>query len=101
MKPIAALSGATLIECRLETGRQHQIRIHLAELGHPLLGERVYIRDYSGTKIEAPRTMLHAQSLGFAHPRSGARISFERVPPRDFQEMVELLRRQELIGTGG
>lgn len=92
VKPIEALKGATLIECRLGTGRQHQIRIHLAELGHPLVGERVYIRDYVGTKIEAPRTMLHARTLGFAHPRSGERISFERDSPEDFQAMVELLR---------
>src|SRR6266853_712710 len=46
--PIAPLAGATLVECRLETGRQHQIRIHMSELGHPLVGERVYIRDYAG-----------------------------------------------------
>jgi 23S rRNA pseudouridine1911/1915/1917 synthase len=93
VKPIAALSGATLIECRLETGRQHQIRIHLSELGHPLVGERVYIRDYSGGKIEAARTMLHARTLGFTHPRSGERISFEREAPEDFQGVVEALRR--------
>ena len=92
VKPIAALKGATLIECRLETGRQHQIRIHLAELGHRLVGERVYIRDYTGARIEAPRTMLHARTLGFAHPRSGERVSFEREVPEDFQAMVELLR---------
>src|SRR6185503_4600404 len=58
---IETLRGATLVECRLETGRQHQVRIHLSELGHPLLGERVYIRDYKATPIEAPRLMLHAR----------------------------------------
>jgi 23S rRNA pseudouridine1911/1915/1917 synthase len=92
VKPIAALKGATLIECRLETGRQHQIRIHLAELGHPLVGERVYIRDYSGPKIDAPRTMLHARTLGFVHPRSGDTVKFEREAPEDFTAMVEVLR---------
>ena len=97
VRPIAALSGATLVECRLETGRQHQIRIHLAELGHPLLGERVYIRDYSGARIEAPRTMLHARTLGFTHPRSGKRVLFERDPPEDFQAMVFPLS----LGRGG
>jgi 23S rRNA pseudouridine1911/1915/1917 synthase len=91
VKPIAKLNGATLIECRLETGRQHQIRIHLSELGHPLLGERVYIRDYEGAKIDAPRTMLHARTLGFTHPRSGERIAFERDPPEDFRSVVEKL----------
>ena len=91
LRPIAALRGATLVECRLETGRQHQIRIHLSELGHPLVGERVYIRDYAGTKIEASRTMLHAHTLGFAHPRTGERVTFEREPPEDFQAMVRSL----------
>ncbi len=92
VKPIAALSGATLVECRLETGRQHQIRIHLAELGHPVVGERVYIRDYIAAKIEAPRTMLHARTLGFIHPRSGEGMRFEREAPEDFHAIVAALR---------
>ena len=91
VKPIRALEGATLVECRLETGRQHQIRIHLAERGHPLLGEKVYIRDYVGPKIEAPRTMLHARTLGFAHPGTGAHVIFERDAPADFQEVLSRL----------
>jgi len=91
VKPIAPLAGATLVECRLETGRQHQIRIHLAELGHPVLGEFVYIRDYRGVKIEAPRVMLHAGTLGFAHPRTGKGLKFEREAPEDFRKMVEAL----------
>ncbi len=93
VKPITPLSGATLVECRLETGRQHQIRIHLAELGHPVVGEFVYIRDYRGAKIEAPRTMLHARTLGFAHPRTGKAMAFEREVPEDFRETVEALVR--------
>jgi 23S rRNA pseudouridine1911/1915/1917 synthase len=93
VRPIEALADATLVECRLETGRQHQIRIHLAELGHPLVGERVYIRDYSGPKIEAPRTMLHARMLGFTHPRTGATMSFEREAPEDFQAALRALSR--------
>jgi len=84
--------GATLVECRLETGRQHQIRIHLSEMGHPVVGERVYIRDYDGPRIEAPRTMLHARTLGFMHPRSGNLVSFEREAPEDFSAMLEALR---------
>ena len=91
VRPIAALIGATLVECRLETGRQHQIRIHLSELGHPLVGERVYIRDYPGRKIEAARPMLHARTLELTHPRTGARISFDREPPEDFLAMLEAL----------
>lgn len=87
--PIAALEGATLVECRLETGRQHQIRIHMAELGHPLVGEDVYIRDYRGRKIEASRPMLHARLLGFVHPRSGQAARFERGAPADFQALLQ------------
>jgi 23S rRNA pseudouridine1911/1915/1917 synthase len=91
IKPVTALRGATLVECRLETGRQHQIRIHLAELGHPLLGERVYVRDYKGARIDAARVMLHARTLGFAHPRTGAAIAFTREPPPDFVAIVDAL----------
>ncbi len=91
VKPITTLSGATLVECRLETGRQHQIRIHLSELGHPVVGEFVYIRDYRGPRIEAPRTMLHARTLGFAHPRTGKSVIFEREAPEDFRAMVDVL----------
>lgn len=90
--PIAALKGATLVECRLETGRQHQVRIHLAELGHPLVGEEVYIRDYRGVKVDSPRTMLHARVLGFVHPRTGKPVSFTREAPADFKAMLESLR---------
>jgi 23S rRNA pseudouridine1911/1915/1917 synthase len=93
VKPLTRLAGATLVECRLETGRQHQIRIHLSELGHPLIGERVYIRDYSGPRIEAARPMLHARVLGFVHPRTGRRMSFEREAPEDFRAMIESLRQ--------
>lgn len=92
VEPLETLRGATLVECRLETGRQHQIRIHLAEMGHPIVGERVYIRDYKGPKIESPRPMLHARTLGFVHPRTGETMSFEREAPADFREMLEKLR---------
>ena len=92
IRPIAALENATLVECRLETGRQHQIRIHLSEIGHPLVGERVYIRDYRGPKIAASRPMLHARTLGFAHPRTGNKMVFEREPPADFDSMIESLQ---------
>ena len=93
VKPLRLLAGATLVECRLETGRQHQIRIHLSELGHPLVGERIYIRDYRGTRIEAPRPMLHARAIGFVHPRTSEPMAFEREAPADFQAMLEALSR--------
>lgn len=92
IRPLESLGGATLVECQLETGRQHQIRIHLAERGTPIVGEKVYIRDYRGVKIEAPRPMLHARKLAFAHPRTGKPVSFEREPPADFKSMLQSLR---------
>jgi 23S rRNA pseudouridine1911/1915/1917 synthase len=81
---LARLSGATSIACRLETGRQHQIRIHLSEAGHPLVGEQVYIRDFDGPRIEAERPMLHATLLGFEHPRTGDHVQLEAPAPADF-----------------
>jgi 23S rRNA pseudouridine1911/1915/1917 synthase len=92
VEPVEALRGATLVACRLETGRQHQIRIHLAERGHPLLGERVYDRDYAGPRIAATRTMLHARTLGFVHPGTGRTLRFEREAPADFASALEALR---------
>jgi len=90
--PVESLQGATLVECRLETGRQHQIRIHLAEAGHPLVGETVYVRDYRSPMIEAPRAMLHARRLGFIQPSTGKALVFEAAPPADFRGMHERLR---------
>lgn len=85
------LKGATLIACRLETGRQHQIRIHLSEAGHPLVGEPVYIRDFEGERIPAERPMLHATLLGFAHPRTGQHVQFEDPVPADFEACLARL----------
>jgi 23S rRNA pseudouridine1911/1915/1917 synthase len=90
---IEQLHGATLVGCRLETGRTHQIRIHLAEQGHPLVGEPVYVRRYPGPLIPAPRLMLHAAELGFVHPVSEREMLFEDPPPADFQETLARLRR--------
>ncbi len=89
------LAGATKVACELETGRQHQIRIHLAEAGHPLVGETVYIRDWKGPRIPAPRPMLHAAVLGFTHPRSGKRLRFEEPAPEDFARVEGRLRRKD------
>jgi 23S rRNA pseudouridine1911/1915/1917 synthase len=87
-----ALRGATLCEVRLETGKTHQIRIHLAESGHPLVGETVYIRDYAGPFIESPRLLLHAATLGFVHPVTGERVSLQSPLPADFTAVVDTLR---------
>ncbi len=90
---VERLAGATLVACRLETGRTHQIRIHLAEHGHPLVGEAVYVRRYPGQLIPAPRLMLHAAELGFAHPVDERPMLFEDPPPADFQAVLARLRR--------
>jgi 23S rRNA pseudouridine1911/1915/1917 synthase len=93
VRVLEALRGATRIACELETGRQHQIRIHLAEAGHPLVGEPVYVRDHRGPLIPAPRPLLHAGALGFLHPRDGRPLRFEEPPPADFAEVLGRLRR--------
>lgn len=83
---------ASLVRCRLYTGRQHQVRIHLAELGHPLLGERVYCRDYRGPVLQAPRPLLHATRLAFEHPRTGEPLQFDQAWPADFAAVLEQLQ---------
>lgn len=88
------LGDAALVECTLETGRQHQIRIHLSEAGHPLLGEHVYVRDYIGRRIDAPRILLHAETLAFDHPRTGERVEFHAELPADFQRVLDGLRAE-------
>jgi 23S rRNA pseudouridine1911/1915/1917 synthase len=85
---------ASLCEVRLETGRTHQIRIHLAESGHPLVGERVYIRDFQakgGRLIPAPRLLLHAASLAFDHPPEGRRIAIESARTAEFLALVDVI----------
>jgi 23S rRNA pseudouridine1911/1915/1917 synthase len=86
-----------LVACRLETGRTHQIRIHLSEAGHPLIGERVYVRDHAGPLIPAPRVMLHAAELGFEHPATGREMRWVSELPADMKEMLAFLRG-EIVG---
>ncbi len=86
--------GATLVACALETGRTHQIRIHLSEAGHPLVGDRVYTRDrFEAGKpmLPAPRLMLHAAVLGFEHPMTRARLRFVDPWPDDMRVVAEAL----------
>lgn len=88
-------AAATLCRIRLHTGRTHQIRIHLAEQGHPLVGETVYVRDLlrrGGRPIASPRLLLHAATLGFVHPVSGERLQFKVDPPPEFEAVVARLR---------
>ena len=79
----------TLLECELETGRTHQIRVHLASIGHPIEGDPVYAG--RGAKLLA-RQALHAWKLGFIHPRSGEAASFESPLPEDLLGLLESLR---------
>jgi 23S rRNA pseudouridine1911/1915/1917 synthase len=91
-----ALRHATLCAVRLETGKTHQIRIHLAEAGHPLVGELVYIRDFvaaGGKLLTSARLLLHAATLGFEHPVTGERIALSSELPPDF---LAVLQRLEL-----
>jgi 23S rRNA pseudouridine1911/1915/1917 synthase len=90
-----SLKRATLCRVRLKTGRTHQIRIHLAEQGHPLVGETVYIRDLlraGGKPIVCPRLLLHAATLGFDHPVTGKRLQFTAALPPDFEAELAKLR---------
>jgi len=86
------LDGATLVACRIETGRTHQIRIHLSEAGHPIVGEKVYIRNYKEALIPGYRVMLHAAELGFVHPITGESVSWAQPLPKDFKNRLRSLR---------
>jgi len=96
---------ASLIECRLETGRTHQIRVHLAHLGHPLIGDQTYGRTRRPPKAkteaealayaaaaEFPRQALHAWLLGFQHPSTHKHVRFESKWPEDFAALIAALR---------
>jgi 23S rRNA pseudouridine1911/1915/1917 synthase len=85
-----AYRGAALLEVRLETGRQHQIRLHLQQLGHPLIGEKVYTRD--DRRTSAPRQMLHAWRLRFPHPLSLRVVACEAPMPADMTRVLRALR---------
>ncbi len=86
---------ATLLECALETGRTHQIRVHMAELGHPLVGDPVYgpRRRAQGALADFPRQALHAWRLALVHPATGAEQAWEAPLPEDFAELLESLRK--------
>jgi 23S rRNA pseudouridine1911/1915/1917 synthase len=94
---------AALVECRLETGRTHQIRVHMAHIGHPLVGDRDYGRGFlsKANRLPAtlkekvlsfPRQALHARLLAFSHPRTHIRMRFEAPMPPDMDELVRSFR---------
>ena len=86
------LRGATLIECRLTTGRTHQIRVHMASIGHPVLGDPVYGPKKSPYPV-AGGQLLHAFRIGFVHPRTGEEMLFEADPEPRFVHWLEKLRQ--------
>lgn len=90
---VETLGDCTLVECRLETGRTHQVRIHLGEQGTPLCGERVYDRPLHGRKLPdasgALRPLLHGATLAFEHPATGERVNFTSPMPRDMRDLIE------------
>lgn len=96
VRVVEALDGFSLVECRLETGRTHQVRIHLGEAGTPICGEQVYDRPLHGRPApdgsDAQRILLHAAVLGFEHPATGARVRWSASPPKDMVELSKRLR---------
>jgi 23S rRNA pseudouridine1911/1915/1917 synthase len=107
LKPMETIAGYTLIQCKLETGRTHQIRIHLSEQGHPVCGEKVYrtsgIPAASKPKVpgveakrspqQAPRLALHAAELGFVHPVSGKPLRFQSPQPNELANFWRHLKQ--------
>jgi 23S rRNA pseudouridine1911/1915/1917 synthase len=87
-------AACTLVECRLETGRTHQIRVHMASIGHALVGDPVYGKAKSGdAALDAfPRQALHAWRLALVHPREGREMAWESPLPADFAALLERLR---------
>ena len=93
---VERLQGAAMVECRLETGRTHQVRVHMHHIGHPLIGDPVYGRERNGFKsiletLGFKRQALHAKSLGFIHPVTSERLLFQSVLPSDMQELLSQL----------
>jgi 23S rRNA pseudouridine1911/1915/1917 synthase len=98
VRVLETLGNFTLVECRLETGRTHQVRIHLGERGTPICGERLYDRPVHGAPLpdrsRAKRLMLHAATLGLAHPATGKHMTWTAPLPKDMEKLLAELRRQ-------
>ena len=93
---VTPLRDAALVECRLETGRTHQVRVHMNSIGHPLLGDPVYGRIRKAHRellkeLDFKRQALHAAELGFIHPVSKENLSFKSALPSDMQELFRAL----------
>ncbi|MBI2838582.1 MAG: RluA family pseudouridine synthase [Acidobacteria bacterium] len=92
VRPIERLRGATMVEATLGTGRTHQVRVHFAWLGHPVLGDALYGQPASDP-APTPRMALHASELAFTHPQTGERLAFRSPLPPDLEEVLRSLRR--------
>lgn len=94
-KVLERLENATLIEARLGTGRTHQIRVHFASIGHPVMGDRTYGKkteiEIKKKKVIIPRQMLHAETLGFIHPATGKYIELSSPMPEDMRDILNML----------
>lgn len=91
-KVLERFKSNTLVECRLETGRTHQIRVHMAHLHHPLIGDQVY--GYKKQKFKLRGQALHAKNLGFIHPTTGEYMEFDSQLPEYFQDILDKLRKE-------
>jgi 23S rRNA pseudouridine1911/1915/1917 synthase len=93
VEPIETLANATLLRVTLETGRTHQIRIHLAGIGHPVCGDRTHGGELERAFLpRPPRLVLHAAVLGFTHPATGERVRWESPVPDELASWIERLR---------
>lgn len=90
-KVMERFEGFTLIECKLETGRTHQIRVHMASIGHPLVGDPVY--GYKKQKFNLNGQMLHAKKLGFIHPTTGKYMEFITPVPQEFLSVINKISK--------
>ena len=88
-------SNVTLVEAQLETGRTHQIRVHMAYIHHPLVGDEIYGKKDNKFKVQGQ--MLHAKYLGFVHPSTGKFIEFEKDVPEYFKEVLKSLENKEKV----
>ena len=90
-KVLERFNNNTLLECILDTGRTHQIRVHLSYIGYPVNNDPLYGKG----KCSEFGQMLHSYSIKFKHPRTGKEIKYEVEPPKEFEEKLELLRSED------
>ena len=97
LQTFTAHQAFALLECRIETGRTHQIRVHMAHIGHPVLGDKAYgdrsINSYVRRDLGVIRQLLHAQSLTFVHPKTRKKLTVEAPYPSDFLSILDLSKK--------